>query len=253
MSGVRHGSPKVPSCGPTARAPTGEVGGGRMSQHDYDRSGTSAGWPVLLACLFFFWLIVLAPVLMLGAAGALLWRHYRWRRRWTATLAILALVPLTAAAQLKEATPVGLFLGYIDMQWMVGWSLVRRLVGLGRLPEGLTAWSYVAAVGPVTPLLSVLAGVGIALVLGPRQPKLQRREAAGVAVPRRVERLADEGVEHPHDGWALGYRADGRPLVLDDDLCRHHVLVCGATGSGKTTVLRHLLDGVARRGPVVIL
>jgi hypothetical protein len=102
-------------------------------------------------------------------------------------------------------------------------------------------------------VLSVLSAFALGRRFRPRTPALRTREATGVAVPRRVERRAAAGVAHPPDGWALGYRADGKAVAVADAESRQHVIVCGAPGAGKTTVVRLLLEAVAGRCPVVVL
>jgi hypothetical protein len=104
----------------------------------------------------------------------------------------------------------------------------------------------------VLPLAFLVAAVASWLAR-PKTSLLQQRQAEPTAVPRHVERRANSGVTHPRDGWALGYRADGQLVTIADAEARQHVLVCGSTGAGKTTAIRHVLDGVAHRSPVVLV
>src|SRR5205823_7155571 len=112
---------------------------------------------------------------------------------------------------------------------------------------------YLLATGPaLLPLACGVAGVA-AWKTRPKKSLLQQREAQPVEVPRHVVRRAAGGVPHPPGGFAFGYRADGHPVAILDAEARQHVLVCGSTGAGKTTAVRHVLDGVAGRCPVVLV
>src|SRR5207249_5752742 len=68
-----------------------------------------------------------------------------------------------------------------------------------------------------------------------------------------ARRKSELGVEHPHDGWALGHSEGGPVVALSDWEMRHHTLVCGATGAGKTSVLLLLMEAVADRYPIVVV
>ena len=50
---------------------------------------------------------------------------------------------------------------------------------------------------------------------------------------------AKTGVNHRRDRWAIGYANPILPVGVKVDDLRHHALVCGATGSGKTSALHY--------------
>ena len=81
----------------------------------------------------------------------------------------------------------------------------------------------------------------------PLAPEKRRR-------PGWLTRLrARTGAGHRRNRWAIGY---ANPIfatsVKVDDL-RHHTLLCGATGSGKTSALQLLIDAFAGRLPIIAL
>jgi len=86
-----------------------------------------------------------------------------------------------------------------------------------------------------------------------RKPTLQVRHPRGVELGRLARRKSEVGVEHPRDGWALGHSEGGSVVTLSDWEMRHHTLVCGATGAGKTSVLLLLMEAVADRCPIVLV
>src|SRR5215208_773877 len=61
------------------------------------------------------------------------------------------------------------------------------------------------------------------------------------------------GIYHRWNRWGIGY---SNPILASsvkiDDL-RHHALVCGSTGSGKTNALQLLVDAFAARMPIVVV
>lgn len=104
----------------------------------------------------------------------------------------------------------------------VSWSALGRYL-LGVLPLGLGGGAVLAA--------------GMDLWLRSRKGSvLQVRQPHGVELGRVAQRQAQRGVHHPGDGWALGYSEQGSVLAVSDWEMRHHALVCGATGAGKTWV-----------------
>jgi Type IV secretion-system coupling protein DNA-binding domain/FtsK/SpoIIIE family len=219
----------------------------RYENQEYDAGGLD--WP--RAMLLVIGLALLAPALFLGIAGAFAWRRWGWSRRATLVVCALSLAPAVAAVLVWHVQPISTFLDAHLTVVTAAWS---AMFGHGyRAPITPTPTRYLLAVGPATLPMACLVALVANWKRRPRQSILLRREAGSVRVPRHVERRAAGGVKHPAGGWALGYRADGKPVSLSDAEARHHVLISGATGAGKSTVLRHLLAGVAHRCPVVIL
>jgi hypothetical protein len=219
----------------------------RYDQQEYDAGGLD--WPKALVLVLA--LAFLAPALVLGLVGFVAWRQLGWSRRAALTIFALSLVPAGAAAAYWHHNPVETFLEAQLAVVMASWLWA---VGHGyAIPADLTLPLYLLATGPaVLPLACLVAGVA-GWKTRPRQSLLQQRQAEPMQVPRHVERRASSGVAHPPDGFALGYRADGKPVTIADAEARQHVLVCGSTGAGKTTAIRHVLDGVAHRHPVVLV
>lgn len=223
-----------------------------MPSYRFDRESVSDGgfdWPRALVLIL--GLLLLAPAILLGGLGVVVWRTCRWSR--PAALLVLALSPIPAAAerQLWSANPVEL---YLDAQGAAIFAAIGALTGQDfRVSAGLTLGSYLVAIAPATLPAAVLVGLALAWFTRPKRPLLQVRDADPLVILPRVERRAKGGVNHPVEGWALGYDANGGVVSIADSEARHHVIVCGSTGAGKTTVIRHVLDGVTPRGPVVLL
>src|SRR5262249_21967898 len=131
--------------------------------------------------------------------------------------------------------------------------LVGHAMGRGDDQAWPTATAYVFGVLPVVGALAPICAVGIDLWLRRRRPGLQVREPRGVQLGRHARRNATRGVAHPCDGWALGHTERGSELALSDWEMRHHTLICGATGAGKTSVALLFLEAVALRCPVVLV
>ncbi|MBV9543377.1 MAG: DUF853 family protein, partial [Chloroflexi bacterium] len=82
---------------------------------------------------------------------------------------------------------------------------------------------------------------------GPQAPNKCKR-------PGRLARWrARRGVRHHSGDWTLGYSNCLFPTTVKLDDLRHHALVCGATGSGKTSTLQLLVDAFADKLPVVFI
>jgi hypothetical protein len=64
---------------------------------------------------------------------------------------------------------------------------------------------------------------------------------------------ARTGVHHGRRRWSIGYANPILAVSVKLDDLRHHALVCGATGSGKTTVLQLLIDASTNRLPIVVV
>jgi len=81
----------------------------------------------------------------------------------------------------------------------------------------------------------------------PLAPEKRRR-------PGWLARLrARTGAGHGRHRWAIGYSNPFLPVSVKVDDLRHHTLVCGATGSGKTSALQLLIDAFAGRLPMVVV
>jgi TraM recognition site of TraD and TraG len=198
--------------------------------------------------------VAFLPMVALGVIGALLWRRLGagrpLGRRWHLLLGLVAGAAYVAGWRLLGADPLLLYL-------MAHLSLVGAVV-LALL--GHPAWSlwhpmvYLAAL-PALPAGALAAGAVLQRWhrLWLRAPSLGVREARGLEIPAGVARRAAGGLAPPANGWALGYRADGRAVLIGDAESRHHVLICGAPGAGKTTVMRLILEGVAGRCPAMVI
>lgn len=198
--------------------------------------------------------VVFLPMVVLGAIATVIWRWVAARRPlgrgWLVAITLLAGVQYVATGWLMGADPLLLYLT-VHLS-LLGVALLELL--------GHPAWPfwqpemYLAAVPAVGPgaLVAAVAITHWRWILS-RPAPLAVREAQGIDVPRWVADRAQRGVLAPPDGWAIGYRRDGRPVSVSDAEARHHTLICGTPGSGKTTVLRQILEGVARRCPVVVV
>jgi hypothetical protein len=227
-----------------------------MSKTEYQPE-TSGGplWTafVIVICLILF--LHFAPMVLLGGAGVLLWRWTNHRhplgKRHLLALLALSLLPAFLVSHLASGNPL---LGYFDAQQDVLNAGVRRAFGRDdTFDAGMTLFGYLGQVLPTWLPGAVICGTVIGRLTRPKKSPLRVREATGVDVPRRVEKKLARGLCHPSDGWAIGYTPEGQQVAIGDLHARQHVVVCGATGAGKTTVLRHLLDGVAGRCPLVIV
>jgi hypothetical protein len=216
--------------------------------------------------------LLFLPMVLLGGAGLAVWRRRgalaaaapggasssrrnalrRWLQphRSLVLLALLAALQYGAAALLLRADPLLLYL-------LVHLTTLSAVV-LALLGDPVwTSWqpaTYLLALPAVLPGSLVAAG---AIARWPRPWRRRGRlgvsEPAGLDVPVRVAARALAGVTAPAGGWALGYRPDGRVVTIGDAESRHHTLICGTPGAGKTTVLNLILDGVAGRCPVVVV
>ena len=144
--------------------------------------------------------------------------------------------------------------GYDAAQEQLAAGLMQRLDGSAEEFSWSAVGGYLAGVLPFGVGGGVIVATGLDLWLRSRkQSALQVRHPRGVELGRFAQRRARDGVQHPIDGWALGHTERGSVLTVSDWELRHHVLVCGATGAGKTSVLLLLLEAVADRCPVVVV
>jgi conjugal transfer pilus assembly protein TraD len=175
------------------------------------------------------WLLAWAAVATGGlglAAGAWLARRLGPRGGAAALAAALALA-LAAAAGLGLAWPLAFYR-----------ALAALLAGQAPGPRG---WAALAA-GWITSALAVAA-------LRPRsaEPFGDPLALPCPPTPPRPPAPRPDGVE-------LGTTRDGEPVVLTDGEANAHVLVLGATGTGKTNALLRILGSALERGlPVVVL
>ena len=91
------------------------------------------------------------------------------------------------------------------------------------------------------------SGGSAALQQAPEEPEKRRRP--GWLARWRARR----GVRHGWSRWTLGYANGLRSTSLRLAELRHHTLVCGATGSGKTSALELMIDAFAEQLPMVIV
>ncbi len=206
---------------------------------------------------------------MAGGWPAMVWT--RARRSWL-ILYLLVLsggVGLAVGAALRALWPPhavrGMRRGGLAAGWAVLWGVAWRAatghadwpaafyrhllalaaggpLGAGALPAFAAGWGFWAlvtwALGP--------AGVS----RGP-DPRVEGGDPLVVEPPPGV--LASPALLPP-DGVELGRDARGRPGVLTDGQANTHVLIVGATGSGKTNALLLILASALRRDqPLVVI
>ncbi len=188
-----------------------------------------------------------APLaLFVGGAVYLVARQRRWQ--WVAPAMVSVIGGLLVLGVGVEAT------------WQLYLDALGVLVVAARTGDFAAAASW-ALLGLVP--LSVLAGgvVGAILLTYRRLRRPAWRRPSKVASPRQLARTARRlatslagGEGWPPDGVPLGIDERGMTVVLADAELNAHSLLVGATGSGKTTTLMHLLHGGIRRQiPVVLL
>jgi hypothetical protein len=64
---------------------------------------------------------------------------------------------------------------------------------------------------------------------------------------------AKTGAHHGKHRWSIGYSNPILPATVKLDDLLHHTLICGATGSGKTSAIQLLIDAVAGQVPVIVV
>lgn len=171
-------------------------------------------------------------------------------------------LPLTAAgaisvvlllAALTGMPPSRLYDDYLYWQTALIAGMVAQLLGREAEMPLPPAALYAAGVAPLAgPGALVCAAVGD-LWRRSRELRLEERHGEGVRVFPWVRWLASLPIRHPRDGWAVGRTKLGRVVAILDAEARHHTLLGGATGSGKTWLLRVLIEAIAGRHPLVII
>jgi hypothetical protein len=81
----------------------------------------------------------------------------------------------------------------------------------------------------------------------PQHPKKRRRPGWLARFRARL------GVRHRGENWTVGFSNAFLSTSVEFDDLRHHALICGATGSGKTSALQSLVDAFADKIPVIIV
>lgn len=228
-----------------------------MAQYRTESQGTTGGLDVPRALVLVVALLFVGPALLAGALWLLVWRRIGRRRGrplskwWLVPLVALSLVPALLAGRAGDDFPPAVA---ARTQYAALEAGLFRLRGREDLiAADFTTRRYLGGVLPTWLPGSVLAAAALGWWTRPKKSPLLVREATGVGVPEQVERRLARGLAHPADGWALGATPAGQAVAVADERARQHVVVCGATGSGKTTVLRHLLDGVAHRAPLILV
>ncbi len=64
---------------------------------------------------------------------------------------------------------------------------------------------------------------------------------------------ARRGARHGWSKWSIGYDNPIRPVAVQLAELRHHSLICGATGSGKKSALKLLIDAFAEQLPIIVV
>ena len=198
----------------------------------------------------------------------------------------LVLLALAAVALGPLALTIGLVLAVVAESPRRWWLWLSALAGLpagyllwpsthrhleavltavhGRIltrPTGalLTAWPQLWPVWIATATLAPLVALAVLAQQGSSVFQVETGERSDGQRPRSERRIADKAaavMEPPADpaGVFLGYRLDGDALLpcrrgrvyLPLSRLSHHLLVAGATGSGKTETVLRIADSLAR-------
>jgi hypothetical protein len=115
-------------------------------------------------------------------------------------------------------------------------------------------WLQVIQGMPLTTYLAL--GVGGAVLASSKLRGQRGSDAGTIAMAARrpgwiARRRARHGIHHPHGRVAVGYRSAFGAVHLDLDALNHHGYIGGAPGSGKTSLLRLLIQGFP--GPIIAL
>ncbi len=199
--------------------------------------------------------LVFLPMVVLGVVMLLAWRLLRG-----ALVGRLATVSVLLAAVVAALLPCLAVLmhhdnpldQYVTAQSVLYASILVHVTAVPPLP-GWGPTDYLRGVAPLSAPGALLGACILGFLTQSPPLHLDRREATGIIVSRGVQRRAQRGLRHPHDGWGIGYRADGKLVDISDREARLHAIICEATGSGKTTIIRHLVEGIGSRQAVVII
>lgn len=213
------------------------------SQSNGDPLTEVIGYGVLIILGLFLGFV---PILV-GVLWFIIGRLFRLRWGWSLLVGATALavswwITGGAAAEMYRDGLVGF------------WKTVRED---GRLSTHLT----VDVIKVLTPL-AVPAGILLAGVfegyMESMRPwwSLPTRPGAARLMTRlgrsRAVKLLQEGKGHPTNGFALGVE-NGQLVTVTDNEANMHGFIVGATGSGKTTTILTMVEGVIARGLPVIL
>ncbi len=111
------------------------------------------------------------------------------------------------------------------------------------MPDALTLWS-----------VAVLVIGGLMYVAMSRSTRSSPSSSTSLAVRRPgwiARRRARGGISHRRDRVGVGYKSAVGAVHLDLDALNHHGYIGGAPGSGKTSLLRLLIEGFP--GPIIAL
>ena len=172
--------------------------------------------------------------------------------------------PLRWAIAIALAASIAALRGFVLVAWP--WRIATGTQLAGVLPWATPLHFGPAVIGSLAaetlagPLLlqTVLASTAMLGGLLTWQLKWQRRadkkKAVAVAGPELRPRLMSGGREHPEGAIRLGLdRETQRHVDLDPTELSEHVFLPGASGSGKTTTLTRISDGVLSLGHGVVV
>ena len=171
---------------------------------------------------------------------------------------------LTALAGAGYVWYTGIYQRPLLRAWFGMWGQILREVWLrGKVPTMEAVWRRMYAPAP-WPYLALAAGViggsllawGVRIWCGPEQRAVRKAQLAVMAeTPVELQQPAarQRPVKDPPDGVALGRDASGRQVAIADKQANCHVVLLGASGAGKTTTLKRVVQSAIRRGKPVFL
>jgi hypothetical protein len=211
----------------------------------------AAGWLLLLAVAVALWPVTVVTAAGYAAAWLRGWPPARLGRAAAGSVALTALC-LIAAVLLRQHGGHAAALAPARA-WSAGWpdlttaGMTRTFLLLA--PVAVPAGLALAAALWAWRIYAITAGIGGKMASAPmafdaRQWKHQVRAAAGrTAAPGSVPLLTGKGMI-PVGGTirAIGHR--WRPVfTLPYTACNRHMVIIGATGSGKTNLMMRLWAG----------